>query len=486
MKIVHIALELAPILKVGGLADVVHGLSTELARQKHSVKVIVPLYGFLNKKNLGLIDSNEKFVVNEKKSWHNNQVFRKKFDGVEVIFIEMHHPEKYFSQKNIYGYENDIPRFIYFSRAALEFLLNEKKEIDILHLHDWHVSISSVIAKDILKEHGLKVRKIILTVHNFHYQGKCAPIDLENIGLNGNNYLKPDLLQDSNKKYPNSLNLLKGGINYSDAVTTVSKTYAEELLNNMHTYGLGQTIQEAKSKLIGILNGIDTDQWNPSTDNSLSCNFSKTQSSEEIVSKKAKNKQSLLCELSLQGLNRPLFIFIGRLVKQKGVELLEPIIEHILRKEGIFILCGSADDPLVQKHFEELKEKYKSSQQIHFHFDYNESLTRKMYGSSDFILVPSLFEPCGLVQLIAMSYGTIPIVRKTGGLNDSVNDIEETGFKNGIVFEKFNQTEFIKAIDRAFALYQKPSLGTLIKKIMQIDFSWEVSAKKYLSLYQKA
>ena len=330
----------------------------------------------------------------------------------------------------------------------------------------------------------MRVKKTILTVHNFHYQGKCAPIDLDNIGLNGNYYLKEDLLQDPDKKYTNSLNLLKGGINYSDAVTTVSETYSEELLQNMHTYGLGDTIKQAQSKLIGILNGLDINQWDPSNDSRLSMNFSKDQSISDINKIKTENKDALLNELNIQK-NKPLFIFIGRLVKQKGVEILEPAIKYILNKGGVFILCGSAIDSEIQSHFDKLKEKYESSRKAHFHFDYNEALTRKMYGASDFILVPSLFEPCGLVQLIAMRYGTIPIVRKTGGLNDSVNDIKKPGLKNGIVFDKFNEAEFIKAIDRAFDLFQKKEIKDLSKKIMQIDFSWEISAKKYLDLYTK-
>ena len=485
MDIAHIALELAPLIKAGGLADVVHGLSAEQARQGHTVKVIVPLYGFLNKKNIDLVDSNEKFVINEKNAWHNNQVFRKKIDAVEVIFIEMHHPDKYFSQKNIYGHKDDIARFLYFSRAALEFLLNDKKQIDILHLHDWHVSACAVIVKDILKKHKLKVKKTVLTVHNFHYQGKCAAHDLDNIGLIGNNYLKQNLLQDADKDHPTSINLLKGGINFSDAVTTVSDTYAKELLQDLHTYGLGKTIEQSKNKLIGILNGLDTNQWDPSSDDDLFFNFSKEQSSAEIIKNKAKNKQALLNELNIHGDELPLFIFIGRLVKQKGVEILEPVIKHILNKGGVFILCGSAIDSSIQKHFDLLKEKYEYSKKAHFHFDYNESLTRKMYSSSDFILVPSLFEPCGLVQLIAMRYGSIPIVRKTGGLNDSVNDFEKPGLKNGIVFDEFSKVDFTSAVDRAFHIYQKNNTEELLKKIMQIDFSWRISTKKYLELYKK-
>jgi starch synthase len=487
MHVVHIAAEFAPLIKAGGLADVIHGLSVELAKQGNNVKVIVPLYKFLDKKKLGLSFPIKKFVINEKNAWHNNFAFYKKIDNIEVIFLEIHHPDKYFSQENIYGYETDISRFIYFSRAALEFLLIQKQVIDILHLHDWHTCICALIVKEILKKHHLKINSVVLTVHNFHYQGKCAPVDLDNIGLNGKKYLTQDLMQDPNLEFPHSINLLQGGIVFSDAFTTVSKTYARELLEKKHAYGLENIIKNNKDKLFGILNGIDDLQWNPAKDSALYYNFSSKLNTAKIHDAKVKNKKALFQELHLKDYEKPFFVFIGRLVKQKGIEILEKAIKHIIDRNGTFCLCGTTDEATTRKHFDLLKQKLAKNHNVHFHFDYNENLTRKLYASADFILVPSLFEPCGLVQLIAMRYGTIPIVRKTGGLNDSIEDFElNKGYQNGIVFDKFHENALICAIDRAFKLYEDTKEHQqLSKKIMQIDFGWEKSARKYLKLYKK-
>lgn len=488
MYVIQIATEYAPYLKVGGLADVISGISQQLARENIQVSCILPFCPSLKKGPLKLTPQKDPLVLWEKNRWHNNTVWQTKQKNVELIFLEAHHPDQYFSRERIYGYPDDLLRFLYFSRTAMEYLLRQQRTIDTLHIHDWHSSICPVIYKDVLKQHQLKIKKIVLTVHNFHYQGKGSTHDLDHIGLNGASYLTQDKLQDNDAKYPNSINLLKGGIIYSDVVTTVSPTYAKEILQTKGAFGLETTLKTHRKKLIGILNGIDEEEWDPQVDSAISYPFSKEDSPEKVAAQKALNKQALQKEVGLSiDPTKCLMISIGRLVHQKGPELIESAIKTTLDAQGQFILCGSAADESLQDHFNKLQRTYQKNPHVHFHFQYNEQLTRKMFASADFIVIPSRFEPCGLTQLIAMKYGCIPIVRKTGGLSDTVFDVKETmiadHLKNGYVFEEYDTKQCVETVKRALEDYQHSYIKALSHKVLQLDFSWKKPVQKYLQIF---
>jgi len=488
MNIVEISAEFAPIIKVGGLADVVHGLSMELVKRGQDVTVILPFFPWIKKKIPHVRNTKKTIVTCEKNQWHNNSIWEVIQDQVHLIFIEDHHPDRYFSRENIYGYQDDIARFLYFSKVAMDFLLNEKKTIDVLHLHDWHTAICPILYKDILQSHNMTVKKIAFTVHNFQHQGKCSQQNLRNIGLDAKKYLNKELLQDESSDDLELLNLLKGAIVYSDVVTTVSKSYAQEVVQKEGAFGLEKVVKDNKGKLFGIVNGLDYEEWNPEKDTHLKGHFSPRNTEKELHEAKLVNKQNLQSELGLAPDSmKPMFISIGRLVWQKGPELIKEAISYIINSGGQFVLCGSSPEKDTQKKFDELKKMYNSNKNIHFHFDYNEPLARKMFAGADFIIIPSKFEPCGLTQLIAMRYATIPIVRKTGGLADTVFDVDDKNVpekaRNGYVFEKDDASELFESLKRAFNDFKNNKTKHIAYKNLELDHSWTEPAKEYLALF---
>jgi starch synthase len=491
MKVVHIATEMDPFAKVGGLGDVLQSLPQALSRKGIDTTVIMPKYKSIpnnHSSDLELISKN--LLCYENGKFHENNIWYTKVNDVKVFFIE---PVllNYFLRENIYGYCDDQSRFIYFSRAALEFLSQEKKVIDVLHLHDWHTSLVAPLYKDVFQQKGLSIKKIILTIHSLKYQGKCRIKHLDKIGLDGKAYLNPLKLQDNNPNKPEVINLLKGGIIYSDYITTVSPSYAYEILFKEKGCGLDSTLRESEDKLIGILNGIDTTIWSPKNDKFLATKYSNNDSIEEIIRAKEENKTKLRKKLGLEIGEAPIIANIGRLVPQKGPKLLRHAIKRSIEKKGQFILLGSAPVKKIANNFLELKTSLKDNNNVYLDFEYNEDLSHLIFAASDFIIVPSLFEPCGLTQIIAFSYGTIPIVRETGGLRDTVHDIDFSEMdiekRNGYTFEKFSfkgvDSALIRAIDCWFTHPEK--IKKLVSRIMKIDHSWDQSVLKYISIYQE-
>lgn len=472
MRIVHLAAEFAPIAKAGGLGEVLLGLTRELSKKGLDVEVILPKYDFIDLskvQNLGLEVPNFKFLDSQ------NAVWTCRYEECRLSLIESRHPAGYFHRGKIYGCEDDIARFTYFSRAALEYLALENKPIDILHLHDWHVALCAPMVRNLFSH--LKVKSVVLSIHNIEYQGKCAAADLDKIGLRGDFY---GALQDDDPKHPKTINLLKGGLVFSDALVPVSPTYAKEILTPEYGGGLHGTLLKVKSKIFGILNGIDTKIWDPEKDPCLKTHYS--------VESVAKGKQAARTQLKLS--KRPLIGAITRLVVQKGPELLEEAIETTLKLGGTYLLLGSSPHPKMQEHFNHLQKKYKENPQVFFQFEYNETLAHQLYAALDFLLVPSLYEPCGLTQMIGMRYGTVPIVRSTGGLKDTVFDAEDPSIpvklRNGFVFREATKDSMNQTLKRAFALYHSDpvTFQTLIRRGMQTDFSWKNPALEYIKLYR--
>jgi starch synthase len=482
MRIVHIATELAGVAKVGGLADVLQGLSSQLIQEGHEVTIFLPKYQRIPDKDLKVI---AKMKIFERGSLFENTLLEGHLGKIRLLFLKPNHPGKYFDREQIYGYEDDLLRFIYFSKCAADYLSQHAKEFDLIHLHDWHPSLIAPLARDSYP--SLKEAKILLTIHNIAYQGKCRPIDLDHIGMSGGSYLSFDKLQDPTS--PHLLNLLKGGIVFSNCITTVSPTYAKEILQN--GYGLEKTLGFYQKKFFGILNGIDAGFWNPEEDPFLAANYAASDSLKTILKAKEKNKQALRKELRLKEGTMPLVASIGRLVTQKGPELIRHAIVHTLKKGGQFVLLGSATTPELKENFTALKEELKANTNVSFCFDFSEKLSHLLYGASDFLVVPSQFEPCGLTQMIALRYGTIPIVRKTGGLADTVFDLQESKVpeksRNGFVFEEFSKEKLQETLDRATHLWttSHEHLQQLMGKVMVQDYSWKHPTEKYLELYRK-
>jgi len=495
MHIIHIASELAPLAKVGGLADVVLGLSRELSWKGHDVDIIIPKYDCMDSEQVRdlSIEVSDLMSYYDGK-WYPNTIWKGWVENLKVYFIDPHHPQFFFSRGCFYGCEDDIERFLYFSRASMEFLFKREIKPDIIHLHDWETAVIPLLFEDMYKKLGYSKPKTVMTIHNIDYQGKCSPRDLDHIGLSGNYYLKPERLQDNFS--PDLINILKGGIVYSNAITTVSPNYANEVMTAEGGRGLQSTLKLFQNKFKGILNGIDYSYWNPEIDRFLPAHFSpreipSSKKDRNTLDKKGFIKKILRERLNLIEDHRPIVSCITRLVPQKGIELIKHTIKHITQKKGQFILLGASPIPSITAEFYELQQVYRDHPHVHIVLHHQEELAHLIYAGSDMIIVPSLFEPCGLTQMIALKYGTIPIVRKTGGLADTVFDVDYSGKQfedtNGYVFDHPDAKGIDSALDRAVHTWfsEQEKWHRLMINCMNIDYSWNHSSDQYLEVYQK-
>jgi starch synthase len=475
MYIVHLATECAPIAKVGGLADVVAGLSKEGLKHGHQIEIILPKYDCIDYAALKDLKAAypEVWSYDGPYKYHNT-IWSAKLDGLKIWLLESHHPNFLFNRGKIYGCADDIDRFVYFSRAAMEFLFKADKRPDVLHLHDWATALAAPLYKEMYAPLGYKIGGTVLTIHNLEHQGECLPQNITRAGLRGEDFLTPDKMQDP---YQNHLiNLLKGGIEYSDYITTVSPNYEKEIKTIEGGCGLNTTLVHHQNKLAGILNGIDTSYWNPETDAYLACPYNLP----SVNHGKQSNKAKLRSRFGMKESNTPLICSITRLVPQKGPFLIQYALEQTLKKGGQFVLLGTSPDPEIDKEFRQLQKQLSKNKNAAFHFEYDEPLAHLTYAASDMIVIPSIFEPCGLTQMIALRYGAIPIVRATGGLKDTVCD-----GKNGFTFDFPDDLGVNWALNRALETYmQDPEKWkTLIRTGMSQDFSWKKPCEFYLKIY---
>ncbi|XP_009108356.1 probable starch synthase 4, chloroplastic/amyloplastic isoform X1 [Brassica rapa] len=488
LYVVHIAAEMAPVAKVGGLGDVVAGLGKALQRRGHLVEIILPKYDCMQYdrvRDLRALDTVVESYFDGK--LYKNKIWIGTVEGLPVHFIEPQHPSKFFWRGQFYGEKDDFKRFSYFSRAALELLLQSGKKPDIIHCHDWQTAFVAPLYWDLYAPKGLDSARICFTCHNFEYQGTSSASDLGSCGLDVNQLNRPDRMQDHSSG--DRVNPVKGAIIFSNIVTTVSPTYAQEVRTSEGGKGLHSTLNSNSKKFIGILNGIDTDSWNPATDP-----FLKAQFNAKDLQGKEENKYALRKQLGLSSAEprRPLVGCITRLVPQKGVHLIRHAIYRTLELGGQFVLLGSSPVPHIQREFEGIEQQFKSHDHVRLLLKYDEALSHSIYAASDMFIIPSIFEPCGLTQMIAMRYGSIPIARKTGGLNDSVFDIDDdtipTQFQNGFTFQTADEQGLNYALERAFNHYKKDEEKwmRLMEKVMSIDFSWASSATQYEELYTRS
>lgn len=494
MHIIHIAAELAPIAKVGGLADVALGLCRELSWKGHDVDIILPYYDCIDINQIRdfsvIMTDLQSYYEGE---WISNSVWMGWVENLKVFFIESHHKRHFFDRGCFYGCEDDIERFLYFSRAALEFIHHSDLSPDIIHLHDWQTAAIAPLYYNVYQHMGLTKPKITFTIHNIEYQGKCSPKNIDYIGLDSQQELTPAKMQDPYDS--NTINLLQGAIVYSDFVTTVSPTYAKEVLTPQEGKGLESILKNHEAKFCGILNGIDYSYWNPEIDRHLPSHYSpreipKNKKDHNILNQKAFIKHLVREKLMLDEVHKPIVGCIARLVPQKGIELIEYALKYALEHNGQFLLLGSSPIQSIQDHFHHLQHKFSDNPNVHLTLHHQEELAHLIYAASDMFIVPSRFEPCGLTQMIALKYGSIPIVRNTGGLADTIVDVdggrpfEET---NGYVFENYTQEGIQSALDRAFdTWFHKPDFWRkLLIQGMNIDFSWNHPSDAYLKIYYK-
>jgi starch synthase len=485
MHIIHFAAEIAPVAKVGGLGDVILGMNHEFVSQGQQVDIVLPKYRSLDIagiQDLKILHTGLKSRFNG--GIYDNTIWTGTVRGLNCYFIEPHHPKRWFDRDQIYGYSDDLDRFLYFSSTALEFLKAYKMAPDIIHLHEWQTSCVAPLYYDLYAKKGYNKPKIVLTIHNFEHQGICSPRDLNKIGLTGELYLTPDKLQDN--LHPTAINLLKGGIVYADALTTVSPRYANEVLNPSGGRGLESTLLKHKNKFSGILNGLDYSYWNPALDPFLPEAYSP-----DHLQGKAKSREKLRAFANLGAEHhRPIIGCIARLVPQKGIDLIKHAINYTLSQGGQFVLLGSSPIPEIQEEFEKIKRRLADNRNVFLNLHHDEERAHVIYAGCDIFVVPSLFEPCGLTQLISLKYGTIPIVRHTGGLADTIYDVDDSGLPfeqtNGYSFQYPDNQGVEYAMNRALRCFKEDpeKWRRLVLQGMRMDYSWAKPAQLYLGVYR--
>jgi len=522
MQILHVSSEVAPFAKVGGLADVVMGLSLSQQEKGHDVHILIPSYGFIetqvvphshlgtkrekhatsrcsstrvktlpssqhsypislahslkeNRAQLGFQDERlvfdgkeERFTTYVDGVSYNASVRYCRFDNkISILLLDTE--DGYWNKlSSVYG--GDVERFTFFCRAVADWLRITKLSPDVVHAHDWPTALLPLLAP---------FQRFVFTMHNFAFQGRCQWKDLERVGLNED---LRKILQDPE----GSFNLVQGGLFAADKVTTVSPTYAQEVMTPEFGRGLESVLCDIQDKFSGILNGIDTSYWNPQTDAFLFERYSSKQGPERISKAKLHNKEKLFQELGLPLKKRvPLLTSITRLVSQKGIWLLHDLFSQAEEFGFQAILLASVPDKEAKVPFEELDQMLREKGRGAVLFRSDEECAHRLFAASDMFVAPSLFEPCGLTQLIALRYGTVPIVRKTGGFADTVIDVSEGKEANGFSFIDPISSFLQQAVLKALECYKnEESWQKLVMKGMGQDFSWKRSADIYLSLYQ--
>lgn len=486
MYIVQISPECAPVIKIGGLGDVVFGLTKALENRGHHTEIILPKYDCMRYDQIWdmQIAYHDLWVP-----WYGAAIHCSVWSGLvhgrKCFFIDPHSDDSFFNRGTYYGCDDDVMRYAFFSKAALEFLLQSGRQPDILHCHDWHTGLVPVMLYEMYQHTCLHNSRVCFTIHNFKHQGLHGKELLWATGLGRPEFFfHYDRLRDNFN--PFGLNIMKGGIVYSNFVNTVSPTHAREAITTEYGYGLGHTLHVHQHKFGGILNGLDYEAWNPEHDSQLLGNYNPND-----ISRKYWNKGALRDRLMMRQEYKPLIAYVGRLDSQKGVDLIRHAIYHAISNNAQFVLLGSSPDPSINSMFWDIKHQLNDNPDCHLELGFNEDLARLIYAGSDMIVVPSNFEPCGLTQLIAMKYGTVPIVRAVGGLADTVFDKDNAHSKplherNGFVFHDANNYAIESTMNRAIALwYNHPDhFRELMLNGMRQQYSWEHPALHYSNVFE--
>ena len=475
-SVAFIGSECYPFVKTGGLADVMYALPKELVKQNCDVKVILPRYKCIPWKYQEKMVYRGEFYMDlcaDGRQFYVG-IMEYESDGVVYDFIDN---EEFFSSGNPYtNMVDDIPKFCYFAKAALSALLYLNWIPDVIHCHDWQAALVPIYLHTKFENTAISSSKTIMTVHNLRFQG------IYNIGTISYWSGLPDYVfnKDCLKVGYNDANMLKGGLAYANMITTVSSTYAGEIQSEFYGEGLDAHLRYHSGKLSGIVNGIDCDIWNPDTDQRIYTNYNTA----DVIEKKKANKKALQEELGLHvDENKFVIGLISRLTNQKGLDLINAIVPDMIDGNTQLVVLGTGDHGY-EDSFRYYEGAYKG--EVCSNIMYDEDRAHRIYASADALLVPSLFEPCGLTQLIAMRYGTVPIVRETGGLKDTVepyNMFEDSG--NGFTFDGYDAGLLLDAVNRAKTLYfeHRENFDKMVIRDMEKDVSWEKSAAQYRQLY---
>ncbi|MCS6965058.1 MAG: glycogen synthase [Thermoflexus sp.] len=472
MRILYVVAEAAPFAKVGGLADVAYGLPRALRALGHDVRVILPRYRAIDGSAYGLRPLRPPFPVPVGLTGEARMVEAEisEATGVPTYFIWDEH---YFGRDEVYGYPDDPQRFVFFCRAVLAFIHHFDERPDVLHGNDWHTGFLFLwLATAGRRDRFYRPIATVFTIHNMAYQGITGDALLAFGGIHehvGRLEVEP----------PGHVNWLARGIAHADAVNTVSPRYAQEILTPEFGFGLEPLLQRRADRLFGILNGLDPEAWDPRSDPALAACFDAG-----TLERRAENKRAAQQAFGLPLREEiPLLAFVGRLIEQKGADLLLETADALFAREVQVAVLGTGM-PEYEAAFAEWPSRFPGQAGVQLAFD--ENLARLLYGGADVFLMPSKFEPCGLGQMIAMRYGALPLVHAVGGLADTVRDVtQEDG--TGFVFTPFAGEAFLATLDRALALYRNPAAWRAVqRRAMAQDFSWAASARAYEDLYRRA
>ena len=473
-KILFVASEAVPFIKTGGLADVVGSLPKSFNKNEYDVRVVLPKYTCMSEEWKSLLEYKFHFIMSL--NWRQQYVgvLECQYEGITFYFIDN---EFYFSGPRPYtDFNYDAEKFAYFSKAALSILPKLDYKPDIIHCHDWQTGLVPVFLDSMKQEDKFYLNiKTVITIHNLKFQGMCELNRAKDITGLADSYFTNDKLEAYG-----CANFLKGGIVYADKITTVSSSYAEEIKTAFYGERLDGLMNARADSLVGIVNGIDYNEFDPKTDPVIV----KKYSVDTFRSEKKKNKSALQKELGLMRDTHKMMIgIVSRLTDQKGFDLVNYMMDELCQDDIQLVVLGTGEE-CYENSFRYFAEKYpeKVSAQIY----YSEAMSHKIYAACDAFLMPSLFEPCGLSQLISLRYGTIPIVRETGGLIDTVeayNEYEKTG--TGFRFTNYNAHEMLEAVRYAEQIFyeKKKEWNKIVDRAMKKDFSWKNSAELYQEIY---
>ena len=470
MKVLYAASEALPFAASGGLGDVAGSLPQALRKRLIGARIVMPMYDSIKQE----LKDSMKFItaISVPVAWRRQYcgIFEARSGGVIYYLLDNQY---YFKRDGLYGFYDDAERFAFFSRAVLEIIPHIDFKPDIIHCNDWQTALTPLYYSTIYaNKPGFENIKTVLTIHNIQYQGVYGDEILENvIGI--------DRSYKSLLEYDNAINLMKGGIETANAVTTVSPSYAVEILDPWYSHGLDTILKERAFKLRGILNGIDVENYNPETDKAVFKNYSA-----EAPAGKAVNKKELQKLFDLpQNADTPVMGMVTRLVSHKGLDLCKAVLDELLSSTDIQLVVLGSGDRQYEDFFKGLSERY--PEKVGLRLGFVPDLARKIYAGTDLFLMPSKSEPCGLSQMVALRYGSIPIVRETGGLRDSVSD-SGSGDGNGFVFSNYNAHDMLYTIKRACEGFKdKEGWAILVNRAMTCDNSWGKSANEYIKLYRE-
>jgi len=477
--------ECAPAAKAGGLGDVVFGLSRELEIRGNAVEIVLPKYAAMRYGDIWDLQPtyNDLWVP-----WYGGAVHCTVFfgwvHGRKCFFIEPHTAENFFGRDLLYGYDDDAERFAFFSKAALEFLLQAGKRPAVIHCHDWETGLVPVLLYEQYQQ-VMPFQRICYTIHNFRHQGLAGPQVLWATQLGRPEHFL-DAARLGDDTHYGAVNLMKGGLMYSNFVTTVSPAYAWEARNGDGGFGLGHALWVHQDKFGGVLNGVDYDVWNSEMDPLIPACYSPSD-----IDRKYQNKQALRDRFWLRETWGPVVAYMGRLDEQKGMHLVHHALFYTLAHGGQFVLLGDANHHNgINGHFWHLKRYLNDSPDCHLEIGYREELAHLVYAGADLLVVPSLFEPCGLAPMIAMRYGTVPVVRAVGGMMNTVFDRDYSARpwseRNGYLFHQTDNAAVESALHRAFGLWfsYPADFRQLMMNGMRADYSWARPSQDYLNIYE--